>query len=79
LIEQSRYIGELDARQKIAELYLLSLGAAQLRDFTRLFGWSPADAQHAFDRLEKTGRIQQNITVENQSGSFFALAELVSV
>ena len=79
LIEQSRYIGELDAHQKIAELYLLSLGAAQLRDFTRLFGWSPADAQHALDRLEKTGRIQQNITVENQSGAFFALAELVSV
>jgi len=78
MIEQSRYIGELDARQKIAELLILSLGAAQLRDFTRLFSWSIADAQHALDRLEKTGLIHQNLTLENYTGSFVALTELIS-
>lgn len=78
LIEQSRYIGELDARQKIAEVYLLSLGAAQLRDLTRLFGWSTAEAQQALDRLEKTGLIQQNLTLENQPGAFVGLSVLIS-
>lgn len=78
LIEQSRYIGELDALQKLAELYLLSLGAAQLRDLTRLFRWSPAEAQAALDRLEKTGLIQQNLTLENQPGTFVGLTALLT-
>lgn len=77
LIEQSRYIGELDAHQKLAQLLILSMGAAQLRDFTRLFGWSSEEAQHALDRLEKTGLIRQNLTLEGQSGSYVAQAELI--
>jgi hypothetical protein len=78
LIEQSRFIGELDARQKLAELYIGTLGLAQLRDLTRLFGWTSADAQHALDRLEKTGLVQQNLTLENQPGTYFGLVELLS-
>lgn len=78
LIDQSRYIGELDARQKLAETYLFSVGAAQMRDFTRLFAWSSSDTQTVLDRLEKTGLIHQNITVENQPGNYVGLAELLS-
>lgn len=78
LIEQSRYIGELDARQKLAELLIRSLGAAQLRDFTRLFGWTAAEAQHALDRLEKTGLIQQNLSLENRPGAYIGLSELLT-
>jgi hypothetical protein len=78
LIEQSRYIGELDARQKIVELFILTLGAARLRDLTYLFRWSPTEAQQALDRLENTGLVQQNITIDNQTGSYFGLTDLIT-
>jgi len=76
LIEQARFIGELDARQKLAELYFRSVGAAQVREVVKLFGWLPADAQQAVDRLVKAGIIQQGVEVENQGGACFALSEL---
>jgi hypothetical protein len=40
IVERARSIGEADARRKLAILYINSVGAAQLRDFSRLFGWS---------------------------------------
>lgn len=76
LIEQSRYISDHNARQKIAEAYLLSLGAVQLRDFTRLFHWSVPETHQALDRLEKTGLILKNVPLENQPGMFYALTDL---
>lgn len=76
LIEQSRYIGELDARQKIAYTYIRSLGVAQLRDLTRLFGWTAAEAQQAVDKLKRTGQILDDVLVEGQQGSFIGLTDL---
>jgi len=76
LIEQARFIGELDARQKLAELYFCSVGAAQVREVVKLFGWLPADAQQAVDRLVNAGILQQGVEVENQGGAWFALSEL---
>lgn len=78
LIEQSRFIGELDAREKIAEYFFLSNGIAQIRDLTRLFGWSTSEAQNAIGRLTKTGLIQQNLTLEHQTGVYAGLYDLVS-
>ena len=43
LLENARYLGELDARQKIIELYFRSVGAAQMHDLVKLFGWKPPD------------------------------------
>ena len=40
LLEKARYLGELDARCKIVELYFRSVGVAQPRDLARLFGWN---------------------------------------
>jgi hypothetical protein len=76
LIEQARFIGELDARQKLAELYFRSVGAAPAREVVKLFGWLPADAQQAIDRLVKAGVVQQGVEVENQGGVWVALSEL---
>jgi hypothetical protein len=78
LIEESRYIGELDARQKIAELSILTLGAAQVRELVKLFGWSPAETQQAIDRLEKAGLVRQGISLDQQPGTYFALPELIT-
>lgn len=78
LIEQSRFIGELDARQKLAECYLRSLGVVQVRDLTRLFGWSVNEAQTALERLEKKDLIRQNVSLENHPGIYISLSELIS-
>ncbi|RPI91812.1 MAG: hypothetical protein EHM40_14695 [Chloroflexi bacterium] len=39
LPEKARFIGEGEARTKLAELYFNSVGAAQERDVNKLFGW----------------------------------------
>ncbi len=77
LIEQARFIGELDARQKLVELYFRSVGAAQARDIVKLFGWRPGDAQQAVDRLVKAESLVQGIDVGKQGGAWIALAELL--
>ena len=39
LPEQARFISEGEARRKLVELYFESVGAAQERDVSKLFGW----------------------------------------
>lgn len=77
LMEQARTIGERQARQKLAELMLLSVGAARTRDLCKLFGWSPDQAGRAVDELDKKGLICQGIQVEKQNGEWICVAGLV--
>jgi len=77
LPESAHAIRQADARRKLAELYLLSVGAAQARDLIRLFGWTPADTEHALDALERAGVIRRHLSVAEQSGEWTALMELV--
>src|SRR5574339_647145 len=39
LPEKARFISEAEARRKLTELYFDSVGAAQERDMSKLFGW----------------------------------------
>jgi hypothetical protein len=75
LAEQARPIGEAEARQKLCERFLASVGAAQLRDLTRLFGWGNEIASRVVRRLVDTGVI---IPVAHYSlpGDWFALPDL---
>jgi transposase len=75
LLERARFIGELDARQKLVELYFRSVGAAQVRDVVKLFGWLPADAQQAVDRLAKAGKLQQGVKMEAKGAGWVILSE----
>jgi hypothetical protein len=77
LLEQARFVGELDARQKLVELYFRSVGAAQVKDVIKLFGWRPIDAQQAVDRLVKTGVVQPGVEVKNRGDAWLALPELL--
>ena len=77
LLEQARFIGELDARQKLVELYFRSVGAAQARDIVKLFGWRPGDVQQAVDRLAKNGLLQQGVEVEKQGAAWISLREIL--
>jgi hypothetical protein len=76
LPDQTRFIGERQARQKLAELYLRSVGAAQLRDLTRLFGWPSTEAGRALDELVQANVLCQGLEVEGQKGEWYALKEL---
>jgi hypothetical protein len=57
LAEQARPIGEAEARQKLTELYFASIGAAQLRDVAKLFGWPPELVKRTVERLVKNGKL----------------------
>jgi hypothetical protein len=69
-------IREDKAREKLAELYIRSVGAAQISDVKRLFGWKPAQAERAIESLVKAGTLCNNVRVEEKSGAFIALSEL---
>jgi hypothetical protein len=51
LPEQARTIGEAEAREKLSELFLRSVGAAQTRDLVKLFGWPPELAARTAGKL----------------------------
>jgi hypothetical protein len=76
LSDQAHNIQEKEARRKLVEAMIRSLGAAQLRDITRLFGWKIADAERAVEALASAGWLVKGCQVEGQPGEFFALAEI---
>ena len=73
--EQAHQIREPEARLKLAELYLRSLGAARLSNFSRLFGWKNNQTQKVIDQLVQTGTAYQGLQIENQPGEWVVLAE----
>ncbi len=76
LPEEARAISELQARAKILELYFASVGAAQLRDVTKLFGWSNEIANRTINKL-----VEQNILVKTdhpkQAGEWIAILNIL--
>jgi hypothetical protein len=77
LPEQARVIGEAEARQRLAELYLKSVGAAQIRDITRLFGWPSSIAARALTRLVERGLLVPEVRRTELAGEWYALPELL--
>jgi uncharacterized protein YcaQ len=55
ITEQARYISEKTARQKLAELYFNSVGAARLIDVMKLFGWKKEIAEQVIQSLVEKG------------------------
>jgi hypothetical protein len=78
LLEKARYLGELDARLRIIELYFLSVGAAQLKDIAKLFGWKAPDIQQTVDRLIETGFLVDRQTITGLSGDWIVRSSLIS-
>jgi len=76
LPERARPIRQADARRKLAELYLRSVGAARERDFVALFGWPKRDADAALQALAQAGVARLGVAVAEQPGEWAALAEL---
>jgi hypothetical protein len=77
LPEKARLIGEAQARQKMVELLFGSVGAAQVRDVSRLFGWPVQLASRTLARLAEEGLITGGLRRENSSGEWYAIPEVV--
>ena len=76
LPDQAHEIQENQAREKLLETYLRSMGAAPLNQAIRLFGWRPDEAKGAVDGLSRTGVVTRAVEVENQPGEWLASANL---
>jgi hypothetical protein len=77
LLENARFVGELDAHHKLIELYFLSVGAAQDRDLTRLFGWKLGDIRLAIDRLVQDDILRDHVSISSLPGEWMVLSELL--
>jgi Fic family protein len=76
LSEQARKITESQARTKLLELYFKMVGAAQLRDATKLFGWSNEIANRTINKL-----VEKNLLAKashpKQAGEWIVSPKLV--
>jgi hypothetical protein len=75
LPNQARTISESAARAKLLDLYFASVGAAQLRDVTKLFGWTKDLAERTVKKL-----VEQAVIVKaghpKHEGEWLAVKEL---
>jgi hypothetical protein len=78
LPEAARFIQETEARRKLTRIYLDSVGAAELRDVVRLFGWGRSDTERALIDLETAGEISTGVNLEKDSGSWYASIDLLN-
>ena len=75
LAEQARKITESQARIKLLELYFQSVGAAQLSDVNKLFGWGSEATKRIASRLVESGFL---IKTEHPkfAGEWFAVKQI---
>jgi hypothetical protein len=74
---QARAISESQARTKLLELYFVSIGAAQLRDVTKLFGWTKDLAERTVNKLIEKD-VLAKVSHPKHEGEWLALSSLVS-
>jgi hypothetical protein len=75
LAEKARFISESEARRKLVELYFESVGAAQERDVSKLFGWPKELISRTINVLGEKHKV---VRVEHpkQKGEWLALSGL---
>ncbi len=76
LIEQARDISRKQARAKLLELYLKSLGAIQQRDVVKLFGWKENEVEVAIAELVKK-KVVAHAEIKGDKGKWIALKNLL--
>lgn len=77
LEQDARAITEKEAREKLAHLYLLSVGAARPQDLASLFKWSKAIVSSMVAALKTRGLLVDEITIPNGKQPVFALKALL--
>lgn len=76
--ERAQSITEREARRGLLERFFSSVGAANVSEVTKLFGWRKRDAEIAIDELVKVGVLFRNVEIENIPGNWIVFAELFS-
>jgi hypothetical protein len=76
LSEQARRISESLARIKLVELYFNMVGAAQLRDVTKLFGWPSEIAARTINKLVEQ-KLLVKVSHPKQAGEWIAISEIL--
>ena len=76
LSEQARVITESQARAKLLELYFDMVGAAQLRDVNKLFGWGNEVVKKAVGKLVDIGKLAM-AEHPNSAGEWAEVKELI--
>lgn len=76
LIENARFIGELDARRKILDVYFRSVGVAQSTDLVKLFKWNPKDIEQAISSLIEMNVLIMINQLNGKVGKWLVLKEL---
>jgi hypothetical protein len=74
---QARAISESQARTKLLELYFASVGAAQLRDVTKLFGWTKEIADRTVNKLIEKD-VLAKVSHPKHEGEWLALPALLA-
>jgi hypothetical protein len=84
LSEQARIITESQARVKLLALYFDMVGAAQLHDVNKLFGWGNEVVKKVVNKLMENGTLvmaehpkHSSEHVEGSTGKWVALKELI--
>jgi hypothetical protein len=77
LPDQAHAIRQAEARRRLAELYFLSVGAAQAKELGKLFGWEKNDVEAAVSSLVRAGTISEGAQIEGRPGDWCALMELL--
>ncbi|MGZ9235434.1 MAG: AlkZ-related protein [Anaerolineales bacterium] len=75
LPEKARFISEGEARRKLVELFFESVGAAQERDVSKLFGWQKELITRTISVLVEKGKL---VGTEHpkEKGEWFAITEI---
>jgi hypothetical protein len=77
LTEAARNILESEARRKLLERYALSLGAFELRQAQKLFGWSGQETRRAIDQLLARGFLVSLDEAAGKPGEWLTLPQLL--
>jgi hypothetical protein len=78
IVEKARYIQENKAREVLVENYFHSVGALQMPDLIKLLRLSQYQAEQIANKLISNGVIQK-VKVENQTGEWLSLSNLVKI
>lgn len=77
IIEQARFITPRQARLKLIELYIRSVGAVTVNDIVRLFQWQTNQVYEGVQNLAERGFLHQDVEVEHCEGRYIVLSELI--
>jgi hypothetical protein len=73
LIDRTRLVGERQARQELARLYLRSVGAAGRRELSLLFGWPAAEVERVLNSLVESGQARGPVDIQGgEAGQYLA-------